>query len=69
MNFTTTPVLAFLDLDCKFCLESDASDFATGTVLSIEKNGIWHPIAFSSHSMTPQEQNYPVTDKEMLSVT
>ena len=37
-------------------------------VLSIEKDSIWHPIAFSSHSMTPQEQNYPVADKEMLSV-
>ena len=34
----------------------------------IEKEGVWHPIAISSHSMTPQEQNYPITDKEMLSV-
>ena len=23
---------------------------------------------FSSHTMSPEEQNYPVTDKEMLSV-
>ena len=67
-HFTTAPVLAFPDLDCKFCLESDASDYATGAVLSIEKDGIWHPVAFSSHSMTPQERNYPVADKEMLSV-
>ena len=67
-HFTTAPVLVFPDLDCKFRLESDASNFATGTVLSIEKNGIWHPIAFSSHSMMPQERNYLVADKEMLSV-
>ena len=67
-HFTTAPVLVFPDLDCKFHLESDASNYATGAVLSIEKDSIWHPIAFSSHSMTPQEQNYPVTDKEMLSV-
>ena len=40
-HFTTAPVLAFPDLDCKFCLESDASNYATGTVLSIEKDGIW----------------------------
>ena len=39
-----------------------------GAVLSIKKDGIWHPIAFSSHSMMPQERNYPVTDKEMLLV-
>ena len=67
-HFTTAPVLAFLDIDCKFHLESDASDYTTGAVLSIEKDGIWHPVTFSSHSMTPQEQNYPVADKEMLSV-
>ena len=67
-HFTTAPVLAFPDLDCKFRLESDASDYATGAVLSIEQDGIWHPVAFSSHSMTPQERNYLVADKEMLSV-
>ena len=53
-HFTTAPVLAFSDIVCKFRLESDASDFATGTVLSIKKDSIWHPVAFS-HSMTPQE--------------
>ena len=67
-HFTTALVLAFPDLDCKFCLELDASDYATGAVLSIEKDGTWHPVAFSSHSMMPQERNYPVADKEMLSV-
>ena len=67
-HFTTALVLAFPDLDCKFCLELDASNYATGTVLSIEKDGIWHPVAFSSHSMTPQGWNYLVTDKEMLLV-
>ena len=39
-----------------------------GAVLSIEKEGVWHPVAFSSQSMITQEQNYPITDKEMLSV-
>ena len=67
-HFTIAPVLTFPDIDCRFHLESDASDYATGAVFSIEKDGTWHPITFSSHSMTPQEQNYPVTDKEMLSV-
>ena len=67
-HFTTTLVLTFPDLDCKFHLESDASDYAIGAVLSIKKDGIWHPVAFSSHSMMPQERNYPVADKEMLSV-
>ena len=67
-HFTTAPVLAFPDLDCKFRLESDASDYTTGAILSIERDGIWHPVTFSSHSMMPQEWNYLVADKEMLSV-
>ena len=66
--FTTAPIPTYPDNDRVFCLETDASDFATGAVLSIEQNGKWHPVAFSSHSMTPKEHNYPVADKEMLSV-
>ena len=45
-----------------------ASDFATGVVLSILKDDKWHPVAYSSHSMSPEERNYPIADKEMLSV-
>ena len=67
-HFTMAPILAFPDIDCVFCLKSDASNYATGPVLSIEKEGIWHPVTFSSHSMTPQEWNYPIADKEMLLV-
>ena len=68
LHFTMVPILAFPDIDCVFYLESNASDYATGAVLSIEKEGVWHPIAFSSHSMTPQEWNYLIADKEMLLV-
>ena len=66
--FTTTPILAYPDNDCQFRLETDASDFATGAVLSILKNDKWHPVAFSSHVISPEERNYPVVDKEMLLV-
>jgi hypothetical protein len=67
-RFTTAPILAYPDNDRVFRLETDASNFATGAVLSIEQHGKWHPVAFSSHSMSPEERNYPVADKEMLSV-
>ena len=40
LHFTTVPILAFLDIDCVFRLKSDASNYATGAVLSIEKKGI-----------------------------
>ena len=68
LHFTMAPILAFPDIDCVFHLKSNTSDYATGAVLSIEKEGVWYPITFSSHSMMPQEQNYPIADKEMLSV-
>ena len=51
LHFTTAPILAFPDVDCVFCLKSNASDHATGAVLSIEKEGVWHSITFSS--LTP----------------
>ena len=52
--FTTAPVLAYPDNDCQFRLETDASDFATGAVLSIQKDDKWHPVT-SSHAMSPEE--------------
>ena len=48
--------------------ETDASDFATRAVLSIQKDDKWHPVTFSSHAMSLEERNYLVADKEMLSV-
>ena len=68
LHFTTAPILIYPDNDRVFRLETDASDFATGAALSIEQNGKWHLVAFLSHSMTLEEHNYPVADKEMLSV-
>ena len=67
-HFTTAPVLAYPDNDCQFCLETDALDFTTGAVLSMLKDDKWHPVAYSSHAMSLEEQNYLVADKEMLSV-
>ncbi|KIK13406.1 hypothetical protein PISMIDRAFT_18022 [Pisolithus microcarpus 441] len=47
----------------------DASDFAMGAVLSVEAlDGLWHPVAYYSHSMTPHEGNYQVFNKEMLTI-
>ena len=68
LHFTTVPILAFPDIDCIFHLKSNASNYVTKAVLSIEKKGVWHPIAFSSHSMMSWEQNYLIADKEMLLV-
>ena len=68
MLFTTAPILAFPDNNCQFCLESDASEFTTGAVLSMLKEDKWHLVAYNSHSMSLKERNYPIADKEMLSI-
>ena len=67
-KFTTAPVLAYPDNDCQFCLECDTSNYATGAVLSIFKEDKWHPVAYHSHSMFPEEKNYLIANKEMLSI-
>src|SRR6202161_2438301 len=65
----SAPVLAHADPDKPYILETDASNYAYGAVLSQkqEDNKI-HPIAFLSKSMTPAEKNYDIYDKEMLTV-
>ena len=66
-RFTKEPVLALPDLDKKMRMEVNASDYATGEVLSIEyKDGLWRPVAFLSKSLNETEKNYEIHDKEML---
>ena len=67
--FTKAPVLQYPDQDREFQLETDASEFAIGGVLSVKgDDGDFRPVAYMSHSMTPPEQNYPIHDKEMLAI-
>ena len=47
--FTTKPVLAAPDLDKEFRVEADASNYATGRVLSMKgSDELWRPVAFIS---------------------
>ena len=67
--FTKEPVLAAPDLDKKMRIEVDASDYATGGVLSMEcEDRLWRPVAFLSKSLNKTERNYEIHDKEMLAV-
>jgi len=50
-------------------VEEDASDYATGGVLSIKcKDEKWRPVAFISKSLNAMERNYEIHNKEMLAV-
>ena len=69
MVFTSRPLLVAPDLDKEFRVESNASNFATGGVLSIKcKDNKWRPVAYISKSLNETEQNYEIHDKEMLAI-
>ena len=66
--FTSKPVLAVLDLDKEFRVEADASNFATGGVLSMKcSDEKWRPVAFISKSLSDTEWNCKGTSRVTLS--
>jgi len=68
-RFTKELVLAVLDIDKKMRMEVDASDYATGGVLSMEgEDGKWKPVTFLSKSLNEIERNYEIHDKKMLAI-
>jgi len=67
--FTIKPVLVAPDLDKEFRVEADASNYATGGVLSMKcSDNLWRPVAFISKSLSDTKKNYKIHDKEMLAV-
>jgi hypothetical protein len=67
---TSAPVLAYPDpaSDYEVLLTTDASNIGIGAVLSMKKDGKWHPIAFESRKLNPAERNYPTHEKELLAI-
>jgi RNase H-like domain found in reverse transcriptase/Reverse transcriptase (RNA-dependent DNA polymerase)/Integrase zinc binding domain/Chromo (CHRromatin Organisation MOdifier) domain/Domain of unknown function (DUF4939)/Retroviral aspartyl protease/Integrase core domain len=66
--FTSAPVLKHADTNRPFIVETDASDFAIGGVLSQSYDGLLHPIAYYSRKLSAPEINYEVHDKELLAI-
>ncbi|GJP43629.1 hypothetical protein CLOM_g3070 [Closterium sp. NIES-68] len=62
------PVLRFADPERPFEVITDASDIAIGAVLMQDFGNGLQPIAYESRKMQSAERNYPVHDKEMLSI-
>jgi len=68
-RFTTAPILSHFDPAKPVIIETDASDFAIGAVLSQrDKENRLHPVAFHSRKFSPAEINYEIHDKELLAV-
>ena len=67
--FTSAPVLAYFDPKKKTVLETDASNWASGGVLSqYGEDGVLRPVAYFSSKHSPQECNYEIYDKELLAI-
>ena len=62
------PVLVVPTDDDLFRVESDASDFAVGAILSQKQEGKWRPVTYFSQSMSQAECNYAIYNKEMLAI-
>ena len=54
--------------DNSFWVESDASDFVVGAILSQKQEGKWRLVAYFSQSILQAECNYAIYDKEMLAI-
>ena len=68
-KLTSTPILAFPDFTKPFILDTDASDFGIGAVLSqISKEGKEQVISYGSRLLTKAERRYCVTRRELLAV-
>ena len=68
-DITQSPVLAYPNFDVEFVLETDACGNGLGAVLSQRQDdGVQHPVAYASRSLSPAERNYCVTDLETLAV-
>jgi len=66
---TLAPVLILPDYEKPFILITNASDYATGSILEQEDAfGRSHPVAYFSKSLQPAERNYEIHDKELLAI-
>jgi len=68
-RFTTAPILAHFEPERPVIVESDASDFALGAILSQrDDDNRLHPNVFHSRKFTPAEINYEIHGKELLAI-
>ena len=67
--FISQQVLSMVDTTKPLRVESNASEYATGAVLSIlQDDSKWHPCAYLSKEFNDTEHNYDVHDKEMMGI-
>ncbi|MBW0545678.1 hypothetical protein O181_085393 [Austropuccinia psidii MF-1] len=65
---TIAPILSYFDPSLPTIVETDASEYALGAVLSQISDSGKHPISFDSPKLLPAELNYEIHDKELLGI-
>ena len=65
---TTAPVLAYPLAEGRMILDTDASNYSIGAVLSQEQDGLERVISYSSRRLGPVQERYCVTRCELLAV-
>jgi len=67
-QFRTAPILAHFYPERETVIETDASDFALGAILSQFQDKRLHPVAFHSRKLNSSKRNYEIHDKELLAI-
>ena len=67
--FLKAPILHHFDPERHIWIETDASGYAIGGILSqLTSEGRWHPVAFFSRKIIPAETRYETHNGELLAI-
>lgn len=64
----SAPILSCPNFDLPFEVHTDASNYGVGGLLTQTIDGVEHPIAYTSRTLTGAEKNYSITEREALAV-
>lgn len=65
---TTAPILAYPLEEGRMILDTDASNFSIGAVLSQEQGQVERVISYSSRRLGPIQERFCVTRRELIAV-
>jgi predicted aspartyl protease len=68
LSLVTAPILGYPDMNDPFTLDTDASGFGIGAVLSQIHEGTERVVAYFSKTLGKAERNYCVTRRELLAI-